>query len=922
MIEVALPLEAINKASAHEKSVPRRGHPATLHLWWARRPLATVRAVLFSQLVDDPSARPDEFPTEAAQKIERERLHTIIAKLVEWENTNDASVLADARAEIKKSTGSNPPFIVDPFAGGGSIPLEAQRLGLQVQASDLNPVAVLINKALVEFPPKFAAREPVYPGLAGSEITEWTGAHGIAADVRAYGERLRDQAFRRLGHLYPKVDLPNGVQANVIACIWGRTVTCPNPACRIKAPLVRSWWLSKKKGRETFIVPHSPVGDSKDVTFTIRSGPGQPVRATMSGRTGGSCIACESVISKEYVKSEALAGRMSQTLLAVVAEGDRRRIYLEPSDEQVKAADVEAPADVPDQELGIDPRNLWTPAYGLSTFSSLFTNRQLVTLTTLSDLIAEGREVIQRDASAAGMDLGDRLEKGGAGAAAYADVVTVYLGFLMSKLADWLSAVCSWIPQIEGVRDTFARQAIPMAWDYVEINPFSNAVGNINGHIKWIADAVEQLPALGSANVSQRSATKVTWAGGLVSTDPPYYDNIAYSDLSDFLYVWERRTLKEVLPELFGTLLVPKADELVANPYRHGGRDAARKFFEAGFEEVFTNARENALADYPMTVYYAFKQTETSDEGAVSSGWQTLLDGMVRAGWTITATWPMRSERTARMIAVGHNALASSIVLALRPRPKTAPTQDRSGFIAVMKAELGDSVTTLQAGGVAPVDLPQAAIGPGMAVFSRYSAVLEPDGSPMTVRAALSLINEMLDEVLTEQEGDFDSTTRFAIAWFRTQGYGEGDFGDADNLARARNSSVATLEREGILTGRKGVVRLFRPSDMADDYDVITDESVSTWEVLHHLIRIMESEGIPSVGSFLAQASARGDSAIDIDLIPELSHLLFRIAEDNKWMKDAISFNSLVTAWPDIIDASRAPRSDARQGALDFAGDE
>lgn len=927
LIEVALPLEVINRESAREKSI-RHGHPSTLHLWWARRPLAAARAVLFAQLVDDPSSHPDRFPTEEAQKTERERLHKIIEDLVVWENVRDERLLERARAEILASTDGNPPPILDPFAGGGTIPLEAQRLGLEAHASDLNPVAVLINKALIEFPPKFRNRPPVFPGLADRSSVElvetpWTGARGLAADVRAYGQWMRDEAEKRIGHLYPKAD-----GKTVIAWIWARTVTCPNPACGIEMPLVRSWWLGKKKGKEAYVVP-SVVADpshpsGKRVAFDIGHRPSGPdVDGTMSGRQGGVCIACQSVVGKDHIKAEGMAGRMGAALMAVVAEGNRQRVYTAPTAEHETAAQVERPTDVPDQELGHDPRNLWTPQYGLSRFSDLFTNRQLVALTTFSDLVGEARARVLADALAAGLPEGDRLEAGGTDAAAYADAVAVYLGFGISKAVDYHNALCAWRSDVknEGIGHLFARQAIPMVWDFCEANPLSYSSGNLRDQYTWIANSLDRIAPTRLGEARQQDAAARSYGKALISTDPPYYDNIGYSDLSDFFYVWQRRTLKEILPSNFGTLLVPKAEELVANPYRHDGRQGAKGFFEDGFRDVFKRARESAFEDFPITVYYAFKQSESDADGESSSGWETLLDGMVRNGWQITATWPIRSELSNRMIGSGTNALASSIVLSLRPRPESAPGTDRPGFIAALKAELGEALEKLQAGGIAPVDLPQAAIGPGMAVFSRYSAVREFDGTQMSVRSALARINEVLDEVLSEQEGDFDPTTRFCLAWYRQHGYGDGQFGDADNLARARNTAVAALARDEVLHSAAGKVRLFRPADLPEDYDIVADDHTSAWEALHHLIRILEADGVTAAGQFLALATTRSDGAVDPELVTELAHLLFRISEDNKWTKEAISFNSLVTAWTDIQDASRIAADAAPasvQGSLDF----
>ncbi|MFA5607471.1 MAG: DUF1156 domain-containing protein [Leucobacter sp.] len=921
LIEVALPLEVINRESAREKSI-RHGHPSTLHLWWARRPLAAARAVLFAQLVDDPSSHPEEFPTEELQRKERERLHKVIERLVVWENIQDEKLLAEAHAEILKSTDGNPPPILDPFAGGGTIPLEAQRLGLEAHASDLNPVAVLINKALIEIPPKFAGQPPVHPDIARDQLGHpWPRATGLAEDVRRYGQWMRDEAEKRIGHLYPKAVLPDGSQATVIAWIWARTVTCPNPACGIAMPLVRSWWLGKKKGKEAYVVPS--VVDGK-VQFTIGHDPKRAPASESDGtvhRTGATCIGCAATVEREHIKAEGRAGSMGAQLMATVAEGHRTRIYLAPTTEHEAAAQVSRPIDVPDQQLGYHPKDIWTPPYGLTTFADLFTARQLTALTTFSDLVTDAHDRVLTDAFAAGLPEGDRLEAGGTGATAYADAVATYLGLGVSRTTDLGNSLVTWSNSRDQARNLFARQAIPMAWDFVEISPFAGAAGDIVIATRSMGEALDRLCTGLPGVAEQASASDRPLSGQLISTDPPYYDNIGYSDLSDFFYVWLRRSLRAIHPGLLSTMLVPKAEELVANPYRHDGRGGAHTFFEEGFREVFRKARESALPDFPITVYYAFKQSETSDAGEASSGWETLLEGMIRSDWAVTATWPLRSERGGRMISIGTNALASAIVLALRPRPQDASRTDRRQFVAALQSELPAALKELQHGAVAPVDLPQAAIGPGMAVFSRYAAVLEPDGSRMSVRSALARINEVLDQVLNEQEGDFDPTSRFAIAWYRQHGYGTGTFGDANNLANARNTTVNAMDRGGILASRAGKVQLIKPSDLSTDYNILADLHTSNWEALHHLIKTLEGEGIGPAGDFLRTALSRPDGAVDADLIKELAHLLFRIAESNGWTKDALSFNTLVTSWPEISDAARSDMSAASsQSAFDFDG--
>jgi putative DNA methylase len=929
LIEVALPLETINRESAREKSI-RHGHPSTLHLWWARRPLAAARAVLFAQLVDDPSSHPDRFPTEYAQRAERERLHSIIERLVVWENTRDKALLAEAHGEILKSTGRNPPPILDPFAGGGAIPLEAQRLGLEAHASDLNPVAVLINKGLIEIPPKFEGRSPVFPGVADARMGAWEGVTGLAADVNAYGVWMRDEARRRIGEHYPDATLDDGTKAPVIAWIWARTVTCPNPACGIETPLVRSWWLSKKKAKEAWVRPIIMVDPShpsgKRVEFEIRHGaagaPSTDEDGTV-GRNGATCVSCGSAVPLEHVRATSRDVGLGAQLMAVVAEGERRRVYLPADHEHRRAADVERPEGAPPGELFDWPGRINVVRYGLTEFSDLFTNRQLVALTTLSDLVSDARTRALHDALAAGAPPGNRLESGGTDAEAYADAVATYLAMHISRLADLGNALCRWEPVAQCPRQLFARQAVPMVWDFAEGNPLGASSGSwavlLKGTARAFASDLFTPATTPAGGVGQGDGATVSFDGRLISTDPPYYDNIGYSDLSDFFYVWLRRSLRTVYPDLLSTMLVPKAEELVANPYRHDGSDGAKEFFEDGFRRVFARAREAALPDFPITVYYAFKQSDAGDDGTSSTGWETLLDGMIRSGWAITATWPVRSEASNRMLSHGTNALASSIVLALRPRPGDAPTTDRRGLIAALHDELPDALRRLQQGTIAPVDLPQAAIGPGMAVFSRYAKVIENDGTTMTVRSALARINEILDQVLNEQEGDFDAATRFAIAWYRQHGYATGKFGVADDLARARNTAVETLVRDGILTSAAGKVTLLSPVAMPEGYDVLADDRVGAWEVLHHLIALLERDGLPAAGGFLANTQERPDGAIDTELVKELAFLLFSVAEKNGWTQDALAFNTVATAWPDVVQAARSLQpSSGDQAAFDF----
>lgn len=917
LIETSLPLEAINAASAREKSI-RHGHPSTLHLYWARRPLATVRAVLFAQLVDDPASRPDEFPTVESQDKERARLHALMEKLIIWENSNDEKLLEQAREEIRKSNNGTLPAVVDPFAGGGSIPLEAQRLGLESHASDLNPLAVLINKALIEIPPKFAGWSPVFPGVA-EEQSSWLRAEGLAADVQHYGQWLRDEAEKRIGHLYPKVTAPGGTEHTVIAWIWARTVISPNPANPIETPLVRSWWLSKRKGKEAWV--KATVVDGR-VQYEVQhnaDGPKGDADGTVN-RRGAVSIADGTPIDFKYIRAESQAGRMGAHLIAVIADGGKGRLYISSNNNHIDTANVPSPDDVPAGDIFDWPGRINVYRYGMTEWADLFTNRQLVALTTLSDLVSEARGKILEDALAAGIPAGERLEDGGVGAEAYADAVATYLGLAVSRATDRSSSLCSWDSSRDSVRNVFGRQAIPMVWDYAEANLFSNSSGNFLGQVEWISKAIGKAPANSAGEAVQISAMSRDYADLVVSTDPPYYDNIGYADLSDFFYVWLRKTLRTIHPSVVGTMLTPKADELVANPYRHGGKQGAEKFFIEGFNSVFHRIREDdANPDVPMTVYYAYKQQDSGKDGTSSTGWHTLLDGLIQSGWEITATWPMRSELKNRMLSQGTNALASSILLACRPRPADARAVARRAFVAALKSELPEALRTLMQGAIAPVDLAQAAIGPGISVFSRYAKVREADGSDMSVRDALQLINATLDEVLGEQESDLDSDTRFAVRWYRQYGWEADSSGIADQLARSSDTSLAELQRGGIFEAKGGKARLLSPTQLNEGWDPAADEHVSVWEATVRLAAVLAKDGVDKVAELLPAVGEK----VSLDAVKELGFLLFHEAEKNKDTDDAILFNGLVSSWGDLNEQARqiVAHPKAHQEALTFEED-
>ena len=982
LIEVALPLDAINKASVREKSI-RHGHPSTLHLWWARRPLAAARAVIFSQMVDDPSTyvdvlradsklrrkaetelkkrekawkgardlarkaegsgvevpQPGPAPTldDVLADQERERLFRIIEDLVLWENTTNETVLQRARDEIWNSwrrtcvdNADHPkakelfdrhrlPAFHDPFAGGGALPLEAERLGLEAYASDLNPVAVLINKAMIEIPPKFAGKPPVNPESRKDKSLierEWRGAQGLAEDVRYYGQWMRDEAEKRIGRLYPKVEVtaemakarPDlkpyaGRKLTVIVWLWARTVKSPNPAfAKVDVPLASTFMLSTKAGKEAYV---EPVIEDGGYRFTVRGGKPKDVAGAKNGTklsrgANFQCLMSGTPIAGDYIKAEGKAGRMGARLMAIIAESDSGKVFLSPSDDIERVAlEAKAPWQ-PELLLAPDPRALWTPPYGLTEFGHLFTSRQLLALTTLADLVAEARDVALRGARSAGMgDDETGLQGGAAGATAYADALATYLGLGVGRSANYWSSLNAWGKDF--IVQTFGRQAIPMMWDYAEGNPFSDSTGNWSGAIDWIVRVIENaLPASSHGFCIQADARSQSISQDcVVSTDPPYYDNIGYADLSDYFYVWLRRALRDVHPELFATLGVPKTEELVAIPYRHGSAAKAEAFFLDGMTKAMSRIGLQAHPAFPTTIYYAFKQSESENHvGTASTGWETFLQAVIHAELSVTGTWPVRTERD-QGLKTGTNVLASSIILVCRPRAASAPTATRREFVTALKVELPVALAHLQRGNIAPVDLAQAAIGPGMAVYTRYATVLDAEGKPLTVRAALALINQTLDESLAEQEGDFDADTRWALTWFEQQGFAEGDYGTAEQLSKSKNTSVAGMVEAGILESKRGKVRLLKPAELPADWDPASDPRLTAWETVHHLIRALASGGEGAAAALVAKLGATAEIA------RELAYRLYMLCERKKRAAEALAYNGLVQSWPEIVRLAR-----------------
>jgi putative DNA methylase len=983
LIEVALPLEAINKESAREKSI-RHGHPSTLHLWWARRPLAACRAVLFSSLVNDPEDDPMYGIDKEIAYTERAKLFDLIEELVKWENSNNPRVINAARLEIARSIAANKvadkelkdntplvanapklpeeqakylpdpppeytahdvrfkmpglqpeqvnhflahyaPPVLDPFAGGGSIPLEAQRLGLRAYASDLNPVPVLINKAMIEFPAKFAGMPPANPKANKGKLKSkvWNGAEGLAEDVRYYGQWIRDEAEKRIGHLYPKVqvidemaaDRPDlepyvGKDLTVIAWLWARMVECPNPACKAMMPLVSSFALSSRASHLAAIEPHVDR-HAKRVTFSVSVGSNDPHPPTLS-RSGAICICCEAAVPFEHVREKGRAGEIGQKLMAIVLEGPKGRVFVSPTEEQDSIArKVSMHTGVPETQLPNQGLGFRVQRYGLTRHSDLFTQRQAAALTTFADLVCEVRQSITKDASQC-TSLIDATE--------YANAVSVYLAFATSKAADLASTLCNWQPNPQHLKiaPTFSRPTLSMKWDFAEGNPFSQSSGNFFRQFELVEKVLYQLNGDVVGVAEQRDARVAPNSGSkiVVSTDPPYYDNIGYADLSDFFYIWLRRMLSTVYPSLFATMLVPKQPELISDPSRHENRDAAKKFFEQGLKESFSWMRKNSSDDIPLTVYYAFKQTEqesgSNGTGVASTGWEVMLEALMDSDFIISGTWPVRTERSGRPRHNSSNALASSIVLVCRPRHADASMVTRRVFANALRQELPDAIKNLQSGNVAPVDLAQASIGPGMAVFSRYKQVVNADGSPMSVREALQMINQMLDESLSEQEADFDSETRFAVRWFDQYGMADGPFGDAETLAKAMAVAVSGVVEAGIIASKAGKVRLLKREELGADWNPKSDQRSTIWECTQHLIRRLETGGEPAAAELLAEIKqAKGSEAGEV--ARELSYRLYSTCERKHRATEAVSYNRLVVSWPEIVKLARGMKDRAAQ---------
>ncbi len=890
LIEVALPLESIDKESMKDSSITVGGHPSTFHKWWARRPLAACRAVIFASLVDDPG----NYLSDKEAEKERKRLFKLIERLILWKNVNNIPLLEEAKKEIRKSVGKEMPVLLDPFCGGGSIPLEAQRLGLKVAASDLNPVAVMITKAMIEIHPKFSGRNAVNPiSLESSGIKHSSNLEGLIGDIEYYAKQIYNESQKKIGNLYPKIN-----DNNVIAWIWARVVNCSNPACGSEIPLVKSFQLNKKNEIRVIIVPKIDK-KTKKVIFEIKKGTDEPRKSTIDGRRGAVCLACNLTTKMKHITDSGKNGKLQEKLMGIVVEGKKGREYVSADHDVLNYSKIKKPDFVPGLEIPYNGRYLTVPEYGFRTFSDLYTSRQLSALITFRDLILEFREKIIHDAIKAGFEENDKgISEGGKGATAYADAVITYITFVLERCVHSWSSFSFWANSF--IVPTYSRQALAMVWDFAEANPFSHSTGNWMDAVSWITNAMKKFPSSNNNFVEQVDATKSLHSSlenPIICTDPPYYDNIGYADLSDYFYVWLRSTLDKIYPKLFRTVLTPKSTELIVSGDRFGDKKSAEEFFINGMKDWFKLIQKNANKNFPITMFYAYKQEIKEDSDSEkkfsSTGWETMLHALTSSGLQITGTWPIKTENSKKLKGK-INALASSIVLVCRPRSENAPMINRKDFVKKLKTELPVAITKLLQGSIAPVDLAQCTIGPGMTIFSRYSQVIEADGGQMTIKTALQIINRELDSILNLQESELDPNSRFCVAWYEQHGMNEGPYGDAELLMTAKNTSVESLSNAGLIKSGKGKVKLLKWSEI-ETKDPSEFSELNIWYCMQLLIKTLQEDGETGVCKIISKI---GDSQSESG--KELAYLLYSISDKKKWSDDAFMFNSLVTSWTSI----------------------
>lgn len=906
----------MNLAGRAEKAVPKKGLPATMHLWWSRKPTGLARAVLFASVVDDPMERNDLWPSEEERHEQRRRVLDLVADLSAWDCPE--ARLDEARRLLREQCGPDLPQVIDPFCGGGAIPLEGTRLGLPARAVDLSPVAALITKGLIEIPTAVGGSGPVHPA-AKHRLGGSSGMEGVGEDVERYGEQLIEEVKHRIGASYPAVHALNGSLTKAVSYLWARSATCTNPRCRAELPLLSTWWLSKRAKNPWHVRP--VIGDAR-IDFAVHEGapPSDLEDLKVSRGANFRCTICGEVTDADELRAQGEARQLGLRLVAIQTFADPNkprggRAWTNATLEQESQAEEAWP---PTKEFPL--RSFVLPAvagnihsFGIHTIEDLLTPRQRLLMVTMCEVLDDLRTTIRLDADAAGLSPdATPLHEGGQGAAAYADAVASYLGLAISRMANRVSTMTIHNRANGSVEQSFVQPAYAFYGDFPEANPFSGSTGSWGNSLEHVAAAAAALPVGPGATVSCASALEaLPGLRGIVSTDPPYYDMFDYSALSNLFYPWLRLSLGSIWPDETASLLAPEADQIVSNAARFGGdRAEAHEYFESKLRDTFKLLKETQLDGYPLTLYYGYQQTEQRRGGRSSTAWEALLDSLIDSGFSIVSTWPLRTERP-EGVKTGSNALASSILLVCRERPHDAAAVSRKDFLASLRASLPDALATLREANIAPVDLAQSAIGPGMAVYTSFARVVEADGSTMTVRAALEHINHVLDEIVSGTESEFDADTRWAITWFEEFGQGEGPYGQAEQLSKSRNTSVAGLAEAGLVLQRSGKVRLVGRDELTDEWSPGLDDRLTVWEAAQHLIKRLELDGEERAAHLLAElGSSPAESAKD------LAYRLFLVCDRKGWAKEAASYNGLVASWPELQRLAGSASESGEQGRL------
>ena len=774
-------------------------------------------------------------------------------------------------------------------------------MGLNSIGSDLNPIAVVIGKACIEIAPKFAGRNPVHGGI--KKKLEYTGNDGLAEDVAFYGNEIHEQAKKELVTVYPKVKFKKKTNetSEVIGWIWTRTVPSPDPAFQgVQVPISSTFALCTREGREAWLELQTNK-EKREYHFNVRYGNGPSFEIARGGTKQGSranffCIFSRAAITPEYIRSQGRNGKIGEKLIAIIVRDKDGVNYLPSNSMHEKAAFGFDPVWRP--KLEMDRKMMRTPLYGFKRFDQIFTNRQLFSLNFFMKILKEKRQRIYKDAIKSGFrKTGKKLDEGGVDADAYADAVMVYLALCFSKLLNYGNSIVKWNLTNQNAAQLFSQQRISMSWDFFEFNPIGNLM-NFSLVANAIAKSIRELPYKICGNEFHLNAIngiqKINF--DVVNTDPPYYDNIGYADLSDFFYVWQRQILKDIFPNLFGFLSTPKTEEIVALSHRHASKPDAEDFFLTQMKFFFEGLVNKSSNNFPSVIYYAFKQREIKEEEITSVGWAAFLQAMIDSGLQVVATWPVRTERQARLVGFGKNALANSVVLVCRKREVDAPTISRAEFTRLLNRELPAALKELQTANIAPADIPQSSIGPGMGIFSRYKNVLEADDTPMKVKIALQLINQELGKFLEGAVGEFDADTRFAITWFEQNGYQKGDFGTANNIALARGIAVDSVKHAGIVESSAGKVRILQRDELLKNWEPATDTHLTIWECLQHLVRTLENEG-EAVAALLIKklGSEKAES------VKDLAYCLHNICSNKRSdAREAAAYNALIAVWAEL----------------------